>query len=47
MMEWLAAAWIYSITCVEKKMPELLAIKPAKRTLEIPLSGTPTIGFLL
>jgi hypothetical protein len=47
MMEWLAAAWVYSVTCVEKKTLELLAIKLTKRTLEIPLPGTPTVGFVL
>jgi hypothetical protein len=43
-MEWPAAAWICSITRVEKKTPP---IKLAKRTLEIPLPGVPTVGFVL
>jgi hypothetical protein len=32
-IEWPAAAWIYSVTCAEKKTPELDAIKFARRTL--------------
>jgi hypothetical protein len=42
-----AAAWICSVTCAEKKTPELNTIKFAKRTLEIPLPGMPIVGFVL
>jgi hypothetical protein len=47
MMEWPAVAWIYTVTCAKKKTPEVLAIKLAKRTLEIPLPSMPTVGFVL
>jgi hypothetical protein len=47
MMEWPAAAWICSVPCAEKKMPDLDAIKFTERTLEIPLPGVPTVGFVL
>jgi hypothetical protein len=47
MMEWPAAAWIYSVTRAEKKMSELLAIKLTKMTLEIPLPSAPTIRFVI